>query len=64
MHLEEAKELERKKSFGEDFLMAFLVENVPKALAEAMSSLDALFWNEVDALFWNEVARSEFDSIM
>ena len=36
--------------------MAFLVENVPKTLAEAMAS--------PEAPFWNEAVRSEFDSIM
>ena len=36
--------------------MAFLVENVPKTLAEAMAS--------PEAPFWNEAVRSELDSIM
>ena len=36
--------------------MAFLVENVPKTLVEAMSS--------PEALFWNKAIKSEFDSII
>ena len=51
-----SKRARKEKSFGEDFLMAFLVENVPKTLAEAMAS--------PEAPFWNEAVRSELDSIM
>jgi hypothetical protein len=44
-----------EKSFGDDFII-YLVDDTPKTIAEAYSSLDADYWKEA--------LRSEIDSIM
>jgi hypothetical protein len=50
-----SKRQRTEKSFGDDFII-YLVDDTPKAIAEAYSS--------PDADYWKEVVRSEMDSIM
>ena len=51
-----SKRARKEKSFGDDFLMAFLTENVPRTYSEAMSTRDAPFWKEA--------VNNEIDSIL
>jgi len=51
-----SKRARKEKSFGDDFLMAFLAENVPRTYSEAMSTRDAPFWKEA--------VNNEIDSIL
>lgn len=50
-----SKRARKGKSFGEDFLMAFLAENVPRTYSQAMST--------PDAPYWKEAINTEMDSI-
>src|ERR1044071_6414595 len=56
MNLDVARELIRKKSFGDEFMTTFLLENEPKTFKEAMST--------PDAPSWKKAVKSEIDSIM
>jgi len=51
-----SKRARKEKSFGDDFLMAFLAGNVPRTYSEAMSS--------PDAPYWKEAVNTEIDSIL
>ena len=51
-----SKRARKEKSFGDDFLMVFLAENIPRTYSEAMSI--------PDASYWKEVVNIEIDSIL
>ena len=51
-----SKRARKEKSFGSDFITAFLLENEPRTFKEAMST--------PDAPSWKEAIKSEIDSIM
>ena len=51
-----SKRARKEKSFDDDFMMIFLLENEPRTFAEAMST--------PDRSFWKEAVNSEIDSIM
>ncbi|XP_024010354.1 uncharacterized protein LOC112085375 [Eutrema salsugineum] len=51
-----SKRARKKKSYGEDFTMVFLVENEPRSYPEAMST--------PEAPYWKDAVNSEMNSIM
>jgi len=54
--LRRIKTSRKEKTFGSEFIVAFLAENEPKNFREAMSI--------PDAPFWKEAVNSEIDSIL